>query len=378
MLRFARLQPELIDSYCGPAALKTAVEAEPLSTYERLAEDAAELGAEVTAGEPDDARRKWLAGQLTGLETACRCFAGEQISYAEQVRRSHQVEARLVPEEEFATVHARLDEVLPGEGPLHERFKGWRESQLVPPELVGPGLETLAAELRERTAALVDLPAGDQVDFELVTDKPWSGFCDYLGNLRTRVSINVDLPIPAGQLIELVTHEVYPGHHTEHLCKEPLIAEQGRSELAVYLFTAPQAVVAEGIATIAHEALLGKDADHVGAEILRPLGIDYDAETAVVVRAAQETLASVGTNLVQLLAEERIARAETRSYARRWLIEPDEVVDKILEFYLDGPWPPYGVCYTAGLALARSFIGGDPARFRRLLSEQLTPEDLAA
>jgi hypothetical protein len=288
------------------------------------------------------------------------------------------VEARLVPEEEFAAAHARLDEVLPGEGLLHERFKAWRESQLVAPELVGPGLETLASELRERTAALVDLPDGDRVEFELVTDKPWSGFCDYLGNLRTRVSINVDLPIPAGQLFELVTHEVYPGHHTEHLCKEPLIAEQGRSELAVYLFTSPQAVVAEGIATIAHEALLGKDADRVGAEILRPLGIDYDAETGVVVRTAQEALLSVGPNLVQLIAEGHMARDEARPYARRWLIDPDEVVDKALAFYLDGSWPPYGVCYPAGLALARSFVGGDPARFGRLLVEQLTPEDLAA
>jgi hypothetical protein len=332
----------------------------------------------VAADEPDEARRKWLTAQLTGFETACRCFAGEEITYAEQVRRSHQVEARLVPEDEFAAAHARLEEALPGEGPLPERFKAWRASQLVAPELVGPGLEKLAAELRERTAALVDLPDGDQVEFDLVTDKPWSGFCDYLGNLRTRVSINLDLPIPAGQLFELVTHEVYPGHHTEHLCKERLIAEQGRSELAVYLFTAPQAVVAEGIATFAHEALLGEDADHLGAEILRPLGIDYDAETAVVVRAAQETLASVGPNLVQLVAEGRIARDEARPYARRWLIDPDEVVDKALGFYLDGPWPPYGICYPAGLDLARAFVGGDPTRFRRLLSEQLTPEDLAA
>ena len=266
----------------------------------------------------------------------------------------------------------------PARAPLHERFNAWRESQYVPAELIGPGLETLAAELRERTAALVELPDGDQVDFVLVTDKPWSGFCEYLGNLRTQVSINVDLPIPSSQLFELVTHEVYPGHHTEHLCKEPLLAEQGRSELAVVLFTTPHAVVAEGIATTAHEALLGAEADHAAAEILRPLGITYDADTAAAVRAADDILRSVGPNLVQLLAEGRIARDEARPYARRWYIEPDEVVDKALAFYLGDTWPPYGLCYPAGMVLARRFAGGDPERFRRLLSEQLTPEDLAA
>ena len=378
MLRFSRLEPDLIDSYCGPAELKAKVDAEPPSDHARLAEQAAELNTEVMASEPDDARRRWLTGQLTGLETACRWFAGEEIEYEELVRRGHQVEARLVREDEFAAAHGRLEDVLPGDGPLHERFAAWRESQHVPPDLVRPGLEALAAELRERTAALVELPDGDQVEFVLVTDEPWSGFCEYLGDLRTRISINVDLPIPAGQLFELVTHEVYPGHHTEHLCKEPLIAEQGRWELAVYLFTAPHAVVAEGIATLAHEALLGEDADHVGAEILRPLGITYDADTAVAVRAAQETLESVGPNLVQLLAEGRIARDEARPYARRWLIEPDEVVDKALAFYLDGRWPPYGLCYPAGRELARGFVQGDPARFRRLLGDQLTPQDLSA
>ncbi len=378
MLRFARLQPELIDSYCGPDELRAQVEAEPPPTYERIAGQAAELNAEVASEERDGRRRSWLAAQLTGLETACRWFAGEEIPYAEQVRLAHQVEAKVVPEEEFAAAHARLEEVLPGDGPLRERFRVWHESQLVAPELVGPGLEALAAELRDRTAAIVDLPDGDDVEFELVTDKPWSGFCDYLGDLRTRVSVNVDLPIPAGQLFELVTHEVYPGHHTEHLCKEPLIAEQGRDELAVYLFTSPQAVVTEGIAKIAHEALLGEEADRVGAEILRGVGIAYDAETGAVVRGVQEALDSVGTNLVQLLAEDRIAPDEARPYMRRWLIDPDEVVDKALRFYLDDPWPPYGICYPAGTALARRFVGGDPTRFRRLLAEQLTPDDLAA
>jgi hypothetical protein len=378
VLRFARLQPDLIDSYCGPAELKAQVDAEPPPTYERLAEQAAELDAEIAADEPHETRRGWLTAQLTGLETACRWFAGEDMPYADCVRRAHQVEAEIVPEEEFAAAHARLDEALPGDGPLVERFAAWRHSQLVAPELVGPGLETLAAGLRERTAAVVDLPEGDEVEFELVTDRPWSGFCDYLGNLRTRVSINVDLPIPAGRLFELVTHEVYPGHHTEHLCKEALIVEHGRAELAVYLFASPQAVVTEGIATLAHEALLGEDADRVGAELLGRVGIDYDAATAAVVRSAQETLDSVGPNVVQLVAEGRIPRDEARPYLRRWLVDPDEVVDKALNFYLDDPWPPYGICYPAGRALARRFVAGDPGRFRRLLAEQLTPRDLAA
>ena len=281
-----------------------------------------------------------------------------------------------MPEDAFAGAHERLANALPGRGSVNERFVAWRESQQVPPEKVGEGLETLARELRERTDALVGLPESDHVEFVLETGKPWGGNCDYLGNGRTRISISVDLPIPSYRLLELVTHEVYPGHHTDHVSKEPLIA-QGRLELAIALFTTPRSVVAEGIAMLAHEALFGEEADQVGAEILHPLGISYDAETAAVVRATQETLASVGPNLVQMIAEGTTTREEARPYARRWLIGPDALIDRGVAL-LDGAWPAYALCYPAGLALARSFVDGDPARFRRLLHEQLMPRDLAA
>lgn len=279
-------------------------------------------------------------------------------------------------EDRFAEAHAQLDEALPGRGSVHERFVAWRESQQVPAELVGAGLEQLAAALRERTDELFGLPEGDEVEFVLETGKPWGGFCDYQGGLRTRISISIDLPIPSYRLLELVTHEVYPGHHTDHVFKEPLIAE-GRLELAIALFPTPRSVVAEGIAMLANEILFGADAEHAGAEILRPLGIPYDAQTAAVVRSAHETLAFVGPNLVQLIAEGRVARDDAWAYARRWLIGPDALIERSVAL-LDQPWPAYTICYRTGLALARRFVNGDPQRFGRLLREQLTPEELAA
>jgi hypothetical protein len=281
----------------------------------------------------------------------------------------------LVPEEDFAAAHARLDDALPGGGSVHERFLAWRESQLVPPDLLGQGLERLAAELRERTDALLALPE-DQVDFVLETGKPWGGNCDYLGSGHTRISISTDVPISSYRLLDLVAHEVYPGHHTDHLCKEPLL-QQGHLELGIALFPTPRSVVAEGIAMLAHEALLGEDADRVTADVLRPLAIPYDVETAAVVRSVHETLGSVGPNVLQRLDDGSMTRDDVWSYARRWLPGPDKLIERSVAL-IDLPWPQYAVCYPAGLALARRFVGGDPARFERLLREQFTPADLAA
>jgi hypothetical protein len=361
------LQPDLIDSYCGPADLKERVDAEPLRSYEDLANAAADIGAR--------ADRDALRADALGLETASRWFAGERIPHVELVRRVHQVEAALVPEDEFAAAHERLDDALSGNGSVHERYVAWRESQTVPPELVGAGLERLAAELRGLTDDLFGLP-DDHVDFVLETGKPWGGNCDYLGGGRTRISVSMDVGIPSYRLFELVTHEVYPGHHTEAVSKEPLIAK-GRLELAIALFPTPRSVVAEGIASLAHEILFGGEADSAGAEILRPVGIPYDAKTAKVVRSVLETLANVGPNLVQMIATGTVRRDDAWAYARRWLIGPDKMIERSVAL-LDQPWPQYAICYPKGLELVRRFVDGDPNRFARLLREDLTPADLAA
>jgi hypothetical protein len=47
-----------------------------------------------------------------------------------------------------------------------------------------------------------------------------------------------------------------------------------------------------------------------------------------------------------------------------------------VEFLTDPTWRAYSTCYDEGLPLCRSFVGGDPQRFERLITEQLTPDQL--
>jgi hypothetical protein len=340
-----------------------------------LAEEAAALAEEVARTERDRARRRWLIAQLEGLEAACRSLAGEPIAYRELVRRCYGTEAQLVPENVFADAHAQLDATLPGDGALSDRYEAWASTQYVPPELIEPGLHALARELRARTDSLFGPLGDDRVELEIVDGQPWQGRCDYRGELVTRISINTDLPIASFRLLELVAHEVYPGHHTEHALKEPLL-RAGRLELAVFLYTAPQALVAEGIAELALEILLRDEAERIGAEILEPLGIAYDAETAAVVRDVKRDLLSVRPNLALLLDEGELSEADAYAYARRWMIEPDATVARAVELLLTADWRPYGHCYPLGRALCERFVDGDPSRFKRLLTEQLTTRDL--
>ncbi len=256
----------------------------------------------------EEDRRVWLSAQLAALDTMLTVLAGQQFSYRQLVERCHGVAPVFVSESQFAAAHERLDEALPGSGDVRERFHRWAASQRVPVERLLDGLRALAEELRRRTGELVELPEGEEVIFELVHDKPWGGNADYLGDFRTRVQINQDLPISSFRLLELASHEAYPGHHTEQACKEAHLIRRGRVELAVYLYPTPQALVAEGIGELALEALLGERADEVAAECLRPLGIPYDSETSAVYRKVDKALLPVRANIAMLLDQGGVAR----------------------------------------------------------------------
>jgi hypothetical protein len=375
-LRLRRLEPYLVECYTGPGSLADAVESEPPPTARALRQSAVELRGAVddVVAEPD--RRAWLAAQLEGLQTALTHLGGEPVPYRTLVRRCHGVEPKLVSDEQFAAGHDLLAGVLPGNGDVRRRAQEWTETQLVAPDLLLAGLAALAVELQRRTRALIGLPEGEEVTFELVRDRAWWGNADYRGDLRTHIRINADRRTASFRLLELVAHEAYPGHHTEHVSKDTdLIGRLGRIELGVYLYPTPQVVVAEGIAELGLDVLLGADADTVGAHCLRPLGIAYDVETAQVFRRAEELLLPLRANIAMLLDDGRSAD-EMRSYARRWMLEDDEFVDGFVESLVDDRWPAYESCYAESLPLCRRFVGGELDRFGRLLREQLTPGDL--
>jgi hypothetical protein len=113
------------------------------------------------------------------------------------------------------------------------------------------------------------------------------------------------------------------------------------------------------------------------ARLLEPLGVPYDPEPAAIVRKHAEELAFVGANAALLLHAEGRPLDDVRDYARRWSLNSDARIEKGFDFILDPTWRAYVFCYTQGRRLARGFVAGDPARFRRLLTEQLTPADLS-
>lgn len=389
----------LVDAYYGPPELARAVASGPLSSPTDLVAEAASLlndldaGMPLAAGMPLDAvplaagmpldgghqRRGWLRAQVVGLHTSARILAGQSISYADEVGACYGVRPRRVPEEVLVDAHLGLDEVLPGTGPLAERYVAWRESQVVPPDRLRAAIDSLVEDLRERTDRRWDLPPGERVDFELVTGKPWSGFNYYLGNLHSRVAVNVDLPVLSPSLAHLVAHEAYPGHHTEHSRKEVgLVGRHRRLEETIFLVGTPQCLMAEGLADLGLEMVMGRRPEGTVAEHLVPLGIPYDAEVVAAVSQAGEALGKVRGNAAFRLHHDHADPETVVGEVAHWGLLPRPRAEKAVSFLLDPTWRAYVTCYVEGLPLCRSFVAGSSERFGRLLDEQLTPADLGA
>ncbi len=348
----------------------------PPGASTRRADEALLAGAAAT---DDDARRGWLRAQVVGLSVTARRLAGEEVAYADEVEWCYGVRPRRVPEEVLAAAHRRLDEVLPGSGSLRDRLVAWREAHAVPPDLLRPAISSLLEDLRQRTRERFGLPEGEEVAFDLVTGQPWAGFNYYLGDLRSRVAVNVDLPVLSTSLAHVVAHEAYPGHHTEHTRKEVgLVRARRRAEETIFLVGTPQCLVAEGLADLGLEVVAGTRPEPVVAEHLHPLGIRYDTDVVAAVAVASEALGAVRQNAAFRLHEDGADPEVVVGEVAYWGLLPRDRAEKAVAFLTHPTWRAYLTCYVEGYRLCRRFVSGDPARFDRLLAEQLTPAELDA
>ena len=367
-LRLARHDDELVDFYFGPREIAERVEQEPLREAGELATDARGL-----AEETDSA---WLRAQLRGLEIVARKLAGEQIPYVDEVEGCYGTRPERVPEARFEEAHRALDELLPPGGTLAERYQRWDDGDPVPRDKLEPVLRTLGERLRERTRELFGLPDGETYELELVSDKHWQGFNDYRGELRSRMEVNTDLPISRRSAVALVAHELYPGHHTERVWKERLLyAGRGRLEESVLVYGTPQSVITEGIATLAVGLVVDEHGDLV-ADALRECGVAYDPELARRIRQAAKPLDSAIANAALMLHVDGSSTDDAREYLQRWELTSPERAAKHVEFVTDSWGRAYIRTYTDGYDLCRGWVDGDMARFKRLLTEQLTPAEL--
>jgi hypothetical protein len=376
-LSFDVLEQGFVDAYTGDPSLRAHVPSSPVPG--ELAADARRLLARL----PDEGlapdRAAFLSAQLTGLEMSARVLAGEQVGFSEQVETYFQARPTMGDEDAYRDAHRQLDALLPGDEPLGERYAAYRKANECPPDKLPAAVDAWSSLLRDRVRVAYPLPESETIEYEIVGDKPWAGFNYYLGDFRSKVAINSDLPVALAMLPHLVAHESYPGHHTEHCRKEHLLAE--RPEMDIFLVNTPECLMAEGLADLGLLALgLETGWGAVAQEMYADLGIRYDGERGEALAAAAAQLGSLGQDAALLLHEQGRSEEDVVAYLQRWGLQPLERARKSIEFLTQPLWRAYISTYVEGERLLRAWLGDEdvPVRFARLLDEALTPGEIRA
>ncbi|MEZ0365272.1 DUF885 domain-containing protein [Mycobacterium sp. pUA109] len=381
-LRFDRIESGYVDSFTGDPALRQAVDNEPAPDPAELARQAERLLAALPGG-LDAARADYLRAHLRALACAGRKFAGQQIGFVEEVRDYFDVDIVKGDPERYRQAHARLDEALGGTGPLADRMAAHRRGDEIPPARLEACIHAFSSALRDRVRADYPLPDTETISYEVVTDKPWSGFNYYLGNYRSTVAVNADLKQLMSNLPRLVAHESYPGHHTEHCRKEAgLVHRHGHDEQTIFLVNTPQCLMAEGLADLALYAAIGPGWGAWAAEIYADLGLRFDGDRAEAIAEASAALADVRQDAALMLHDEHRGPDEVAAFLQRWLLIDDTRARQMLRFLSSPLWRAYTSTYVEGYRLLRGWLDGRPdgvsltERFGRLLDEPLIPSAL--
>lgn len=329
VLALGHHDPDYVDAYYGPPDLKTKADADKLSLDEigrRAKELVGELGAAAPAGSPElvRLRHQYLRRQLEALAARVRMLEGETLTFDEESKALYDAVAPVTSTAHFETILAELERKLPGEGPLVDRYEGYRQTFVIPRGKLDAVFLAAIEACRARTREHIALPANERFTVEYVTGQPWSAYNWYKGGYRSVIQVNTELPIFIDRAIDLACHEGYPGHHVYNvLLEKTLMNDRGWVEFSVYALFSPQSLIAEGTANYGIEVAF-PGGERVGFERQRlfPLA-GLDASKAAGYYAIQELV-------------ERLAYAGNEA-ARRYLngeIDREAAVTWLMKYAL--------------------------------------------
>ncbi|MGC5053281.1 DUF885 domain-containing protein [Micromonospora sp. DT48] len=382
-LRMGRLVDGYVDCWFGDPALAARVAAEPAGDPATLARQAGELLARLPDADLHADRRRFLTAQVRAVRCAARRAAGEPIGFLDEVRTYFDVEIGLGDPQRYAAVHDAIGALLPGSGPLMRRVEEFYARNVVPPHRLGPAVRAVADALRQRARPLLGLPAAEQVEIEVVRDRPWNAFNRYHGGFRSTVTLNETAGRTIAVLPLMATHEAYPGHHVEHCLKEAgLVRQRGWDEHRIALVNTPQCLVAEGTAEHGATALIGPGWGRWTSELLADQGVTVDGELVEQLVALVNQLMPARQDAAILLHDRGVPPDDVVAYLHRWLLLPRDRAEQIVTFLVDPLWRAYSTTYVEGARLVGSWLAARPAelplleRYRTLLVEQALPGQL--
>jgi hypothetical protein len=229
---------------------------------------------------------------------------------------------------------------------------------VIPPAKLDTVIKAAITESRKRTRQHFKLPANENFNLEFVTNKPWGGYNWYKGNYKSLIQINTDLDILIDDVIDVGSHESYPGHHVYNMLLEKnLYRDKGWVEISFYPLFSPQSFIAEGSANYGIAlAFPGKEKVRFASEVLLPLaGVDTSG-VALYFKALDltEHLNYVMNEVTRGLLNHTMNDAEALYWLKNFYLMDDDKAKKSMSFIRQNR--SYVINYNYGKDLVKAYV----------------------
>jgi hypothetical protein len=386
-LEIGEREPGYVDAYYGPAEWAEAAKANPRALAELTLAAAGltqRLDALPSAGLDAESlqRRAYLAAHVSAASARLRMLGGEKMSFADEAEAQFGVRPELRPLSSYDPVLARIDALIPGEGPLADRVAAFRARYVIPKDRLEPVMRAAINECKARTERRMTLPAHETFTLEFVTGKPWSGYNWYKGNAFSLIQVNTDLPIYIDRAVDLGCHEGYPGHHVYNaLLEQTFVKQKGWVEMSVYPLFSPMSFIAEGSANYGIDLVFpGHERTDFEKRVLYPLaGLDpATAEAQTQLLALTRELGRAEYTVADAYLAGRIDRETALDQLQKYnLIARDRAAQRLS--FID-TYRSYIINYGLGRDMVQAWVEGQGpdhwATTERLLASQTLPVDL--
>ena len=254
VLALGQHDADYVDAYFGPEGwqLEAQESALALDEIRNRAVDALEALQSLTPERDDNlaaARHLFMGKSLESLIARVDLLSGAPMTFDQESAALYDAVAPTLSAEHFQRVLGRLEDRIPGEGSILERYNAFRQEFIIPAEHLDGVFQAAIEACRQETRKYIDLPTDESFTVEYVTDKSWSGYNWYKGGFQSLIQVNTDLPIYIDRALDLACHEGYPGHHVYNLLLErEMVNERGWVEFTIYPLFSPRSFLAEGTA----------------------------------------------------------------------------------------------------------------------------------
>jgi hypothetical protein len=389
VLAVGQHDPDYVDAFYGPKEWREGIVKRPLAEID--SEAAAILkkmdGAPLDASDALEVLRVgYLRRQLEALRARVAMLGGRKLTFDEESKALYDAVATHHEASEFEGVLAQLEKLLPGPGPLLDRYNRFRDAYVIPAARLDATFKAAIDACRRRTLEHVQLPAGENFTVEYVTGKSWAGYNWYQGNYRSLIQVNTDLPIYADRAIDLACHEGYPGHHVYNvLLEKTLVKDRGWIEFQIYPLFSPQSLIAEGTANYGIDVAFPPD-DRLKLErevIFPAAGLDpAGAERYYAVMGLIERLSYAGNESARRYIDGELDAAGATAWLEKYGLYSTVRARQRMRFV--DQYRSYVINYNLGKDMVARYIdaraGADQgkrwAAFTELLSSPRLPSDL--